>query len=408
MHLPSPTTPSTNIVGVPRPCPVCASTAASTIFTNRMVPCAGYDFSAPILQCLACGACYAGTALPAYDLNQYYANFSKYDTLSSSSYISPLDRERAGMAVAFLAPLLESIGSVLDVGCSAGFFLSTLRDAGVKDLVGIDPAMEATQVARSLFDLDVLKAQAETFAEYDKFDLVCLMAVFEHLLEPWGLLNGVARQLKPGARVLIEVPDAGAFDRPGTNGPLEPFGEFSNEHINFFSIGDIRRLAHSVGLEVERWQSVRSINGPPGLFALLQKRRAAPALVDADTGSTLSAVNSSESITRYVAKSLRVMEDVERRLRECCGDEVLIYGAGNHTCRLMAQSPALAGCRVPAIFDRNHHLHGARMANSTILPPAQIAEFPDLPIVVSTFNARAEIHAGLKAASSRPVVLLYD
>ena len=398
---------SKNVCGVPRPCPVCGGEAARRLFMNRMAPCAGYDFSAPIVQCAACGAAYAGTALPPQDLNRYYANFSKYDIISSASEVSSLDRNRAAMTTTFLAPIMGSIGSALDVGCSAGFLLSTLRAAGIARVQGIDPAAQAADVARSLFDVEVARAQAETYDRYGNFDLVCLMAVFEHLLEPRALLKAVARQLQPNARVLIEIPDAGAFDRPDTSEPLEPFGEFSNEHINFFSIGDIRKLAHGVGLEVERWKTVRH-NGPPGLFALLKKADPLPRLPDPDPGSTPGRVSSVAAMAQYVAKSQLVMQDVERRLVEFRRSTVLLYGAGNHTCRLMAQSPALLNCRVAAVFDRNQHLHGMTIGNAQIRPPSSVHEYPELPIIVSTFTASRDVQTTLKAATAQPVVPLYN
>jgi SAM-dependent methyltransferase len=373
-----------------------------------MASSAGYDFSAPICRCTACDSAYAGTALSSHDLNIYYSSLSKYDTLRSSGEISALDRERAVMGAAFLSPIIHSIGSALDVGCSAGIFLSALRDAGIRSVHGIDPAAQATDVARSLFNIPVTRARAEEYEDYGKFDLVCLMAVLEHLLEPRRLLEEVARQLKPGARVLIEIPDAGAFDRPGTHEPLEPFGEFSNEHINFFSIGDIRRLAHGVGLEIERWRPYRSANGAPGLFALLRQDREAPALIEADAGSPPSCVSTRDSIQKYVARSTLVMAEVELRLAAACRGDVLVYGAGNHTCRLMVQSPVLSSCGVTAVFDRNPHLHGTKIGNAPVLSPSKISEFPGLPIIVSTFNARREIHAALTAATSQPVVSLYD
>ena len=86
----------------------------------------------------------------------------------------------------------------------------------------------------------------------------------------------------------------------------------------------------------------------------------------------------------------------------------LIYGAGNHTGRLLAQSPVMRNAEVLAIFDRNHHLHGATQGGIPILPPERIADFPGVPVIISTFNARHEIHAALKSVTNQPLVLLYD
>jgi SAM-dependent methyltransferase len=394
--------------GVPRACPVCANGDRVSVFDNRMVPCAGYDFSTPILRCTSCDASFAGLALKPSDLNRYYSTLSKYDTLKARSDISTIDRERTQLATAFLAPFLGSVNSILDVGCSSGVLLHALRELGVTRVCGIDPATDAPATAKALFDVPVIQAQAELYSDYSNFDLVCLMAVLEHLLEPRRLLVEIGKQMRPGSRVLIEVPDAGAFDRPGDIRPIEPFGEFSNEHINFFSINDIRRLGRSAGFEVEHWKTARLAGGGPDLFVLLRRAGAAAELPPPDASSMPSRPNSGESVQIYVARSVLAMEDLERRIATQCRGAVLIYGAGNHTGRLMAQSPSLASSEVLAVFDRNPHLQGATIGGVPILAPDRLRDYPEFPVLISTLNARHEIHAALKAKTSQPLILLYD
>jgi SAM-dependent methyltransferase len=394
--------------GVPRACPACAGNEGVMLFDNRMVACAGYDFSTPILRCAKCDCAYAGHALRPQDLHRYYSVLSKYDTARSRDDISALDRERAMHTTNFLAPVLGELRSVLDVGCSAGLLLHALREAGIAQVQGIDPAADAPMAARTLFDVPVMQAQAETYRHYASHDLVCLMAVLEHLLEPRALLNVIARQLTPGGRVLIEIPDAGAFDRPGDERPLEPYGEFSNEHINFLSIGDIGRLAASAGLEVERWRTLRIAYGAPDLFVLLRKGSSGRQLPPPDDVSAPSRLSSGEALLQYVARSSAAMRAVEARLQAVCRGPVLLYGAGNHTARLLAQSPALRSATVLAVFDRNPHLQGNAMGGIPILPPERMGEFAGVPVIISTFNARHEIHAALRAKTQQPLILLYD
>ncbi len=373
-----------------------------------MVPCAGYDFSTPILRCTSCDSAFAGSGLRAADLNRYYSSLSKYDTLASSSDISAIDRERTELATAFLSPSMSSFASILDVGCSSGVLLHALREKGVRCVRGIDPAADASAAAKALFGVPVIQAQAENFDCYGDFDLVCVMAVLEHLLEPRRLLKEIGKQMNPGSWLLIEVPDAGAFDRPGDPRDIEPFGEFSNEHINFFSINDISRLGRSAGFAVERWKTVRLAGGGPDLFVLLQRTANAGELPAPESGSEPSRLASGESVAYYVARSKIGMEQLERTIATLCRDPVLIYGAGNHTARLLAQSSSLAGAEVPAVFDRNPHLQGEMIGGSPILAPARLRDFPDLPIIISTFNVRHEIRNALKAVTEQPLMLLYD
>ena len=394
--------------GTPRACPACAANAGVMLFDNRMVACAGYDFTAPILRCGECDCAYAGHALVSQDLHRYYSLLSKYDTVRTREDISPLDRERATLTTEFLAPILSQLGSVLDVGCSSGALLHALRNGGVSQVHGIDPAADAPMAARALFDVPVIQAQAETYDDYGSHDLVCLMAVLEHLLEPRAPLNVIGHQLKPGGRVLIEIPDAGAFDRPGDDRPLEPYGEFSNEHINFLSIGDVGRLAASAGLQVERWRTLRIAYGAPDLFVLLRKGSTGRQLPPPDEVSAQSRLSSGEAMLRYIARCRAAMNGVEARLQAACQGPVLVYGAGNHTARLLAQSAALRGAKVLAVFDRNPHLQGNTMGGVPILSPERIREFAGFPVIISTFNARHEIHAALRAQTRQPLILLYD
>jgi len=393
---------------VPRRCPVCGGNSTATLFENRIAATAGFDFSSPIVRCTSCGTAYAGNALLPFELNRYYRNLSKYDTVAGPQNIPPLDRERAALAVKFLAPIIGSVSNVLDVGCSSGAFLSVLRDAGVKNAQGIDPAEHAPSAARRLFDISVTQADAEAYDQYGNYDLVCLMAVVEHLRDPIKLLRKIGRQLRPNGRLLIEVPDAGAFDRIGDTRQFEPFGEFSNEHINFLSITNLRQLGLAAGLEVERWQPWRVLSGAPGMFVLLRPAAAPVALPGPDVGSTESRFSSDDSLKNYIARSKLGMQDVEKRLANTCGGKILIYGAGNHTGRLLAQSPSLAASEVLAVFDRNRLLHGERIGDSQILPPTALHDFPPLPVIISTFNARHDIYRSLRAVTTQPLILLYD
>jgi SAM-dependent methyltransferase len=394
--------------GVARNCVVCGSAAGETLFDNRMAACAGYDFSAPIRRCARCGAAFAGAALGAADLNRYYSQFSKYDTLGSRGDVSAIDRERIERALDFMGPTLGSYACALDVGCSAGAFLHALRGAGIQAVSGIDPAADASVKARELFGVAVQQAQAEEFTDYGKHDLICLMAVLEHLREPMTWLTHIGRQMRRGAHLLVEVPDAGAFDRPGDPRPFEAYGEFSNEHLNFFAIADIERLGRAAGFEVERWRTVRLAGGGPDLFVLLRRTAEPRTLHASDAGSDASRPDSESSMQSYIARSRLALQEVERRVAVHCRAPLLIYGAGNHTARMLAQLACLARAEVLAVLDRNPHLQGQVIGGIPILAPERIGDFAGVPVLISTMNARHEIYAALSRVTAQPLVRLYD
>src|SRR4051812_9530861 len=78
--------------------------------------------------------------------------------------------------------LQKKINSVVDVGCGTGTWLQVFKDAGIKDIVGID----ASYVDRSALVIDaqnefVQKDIRLPFTLDKTFDLVICLEVAEHL-----------------------------------------------------------------------------------------------------------------------------------------------------------------------------------------------------------------------------------
>jgi FlaA1/EpsC-like NDP-sugar epimerase len=116
-----------------------------------------------------------------------------------------------------------------------------------------------------------------------------------------------------------------------------------------------------------------------------------------------------DTVNAGTALALRDLTSCYANLAGVCNcGGALVYGAGNHTFRLMAQSTALTNCDVPAVFDRNRHLHGTRIGNSPVFSPENLGEFPGLSIIILTFYSRHEIRTALQAEQSRVIVSLCD
>jgi SAM-dependent methyltransferase len=98
-------------------------------------------------------------------------------------------------------------GSVLDLGCATGGFLSTLKGRSWK-LYGIEISEEAAAIARhrcgaEIFVGDVLDARFPP----DSFDAITCFNVFEHMHEPGAVLSRVAKWLKPGGVFYTMMPN---------------------------------------------------------------------------------------------------------------------------------------------------------------------------------------------------------
>jgi 2-polyprenyl-3-methyl-5-hydroxy-6-metoxy-1,4-benzoquinol methylase len=106
------------------------------------------------------------------------------------------------------ATILKS--NILDFGCADGIFLDWLRSLGANQdqLRGIDISEQMVELARQKGHRAVsVEAQAEFAGE--KFDLVTLWDVLEHLSNPVETLRNLTQFLKPGGHILLQTPRAG-------------------------------------------------------------------------------------------------------------------------------------------------------------------------------------------------------
>jgi len=141
----------------------------------------------------------------------------------------------------------KSGGTILDLGCSSGGFLTSLKSPAWK-LYGIEMsdsvAMKAeAKCGAQVFVGDILDAPFGP----SSFDAITCFHVFEHLYQPREVLAKVAEWLKPGGIFYTMMPN---IDSAGAH----IFGSYwyaleLPRHLYHFSPASLGRLATAVGLE---------------------------------------------------------------------------------------------------------------------------------------------------------------
>lgn len=144
----------------------------------------------------------------------------------------------------------KSSGTILDIGCSAGSFLESLKKPAW-NLYGIEISEAMARKARArtgaqVFVGDVLDAP---FCP-QTFDAITCFHVFEHLYEPRKVLARIAQWLKPGGVFYTLMPN---IDSAGVR-VFQSYwaGLELPRHLYHFSPVSLRKLATSVGLQ-ETW-----------------------------------------------------------------------------------------------------------------------------------------------------------
>lgn len=111
--------------------------------------------------------------------------------------------------VDFLRPYGQ-LGVVLDIGCAGGRLGRQLLQAGLAERCdGIEPNAEAaSQAADPLHRIWVADLEAVTGqVPWTDYDLLIMADVLEHLIDPWRVLAELHRRVRPGARLLLSVPN---------------------------------------------------------------------------------------------------------------------------------------------------------------------------------------------------------
>ncbi|MEO9119878.1 MAG: class I SAM-dependent methyltransferase [Solirubrobacteraceae bacterium] len=150
-------------------------------------------------------------------------------------------------------------GDWLDVGAGTGELLAGARERGWR-VQGVEPERTAAAASRAR-GLAVAQAELEAAGLPERsFDVVSAFHVLEHIPDSRAFLRSLARWVRPGGHVVIEVPNFAAYQR-GRLGPLWP-GLRPGEHLVHFTPRTLAATVRAAGLSPVAVRSPVYV-GPP-------------------------------------------------------------------------------------------------------------------------------------------------
>jgi SAM-dependent methyltransferase len=164
--------------------------------------------SLQLIQCKRCGVSYTFPRPNLMDLEKHYSEtyYGPKNVKFMQAFehlIGWITSRRAQKIHRLAAPNSR----ILEIGCGRGLLLKHLAQLG-HECHGSERSELAAQRARSTVGLRIYTAPLEQCGlEPHSFDLVILWHVLEHLEEPEQSLAHVNHLLKPGGRLLLEVPN---------------------------------------------------------------------------------------------------------------------------------------------------------------------------------------------------------
>ncbi len=135
--------------------------------------------------------------------------------------------------------------SMLDIGCGTGWISRIWAESGAS-VTGLEPSAPRAAIARER-GLRVLSCYAEEMDGEERFDLIVIRHVIEHLEDPGEILRNLLPRLNPSGVLLVVVPNIDCigrklFDTDWTW--VLPW------HCNFFNLKSLRVLLENRGFEV--------------------------------------------------------------------------------------------------------------------------------------------------------------
>ncbi len=186
-------------------CRICGSEKTTQIYDQvSQAP------ESSVYICQACGINFIHPIMSQQEEDDFYAeSFENYMAQRSGpSWESPEEhffsqQSEGERRLNLVRKYLKRSHSVLEIGSSTGYFLDDLRGytAGI---TGIEPSRLFREYANSMDIRTVSKIEELTG---QKYDIILMYYVVEHLRDPVGYFRDLKCMLTGGGKILVEVPN---------------------------------------------------------------------------------------------------------------------------------------------------------------------------------------------------------
>jgi len=370
-----------------RGCDVCQSVARRRFHKQRFVTFdgdAGLLSSYTVVSCVRCGFVYADGLPEIAVFERYYREMSKHEPHTDVLEPPAYKRHNCELIVDQVSRRLPRRSArILDVGIGSGEVLLALRDRGYTDVTGLDPSPRAAEVMRRRAQIRVINTpinQMESSA--DRFDVIMLSGVVEHLRDLRPTLMLLKALLRPNGLFCVSVPDANRF----ADYVESPYQYFSGEHINFFTLRSLETLFATLGMRLHSSWEVVFLLGTmhePAISALFEIGDVPTAIV-ADTAGP-------RAVARYVEESHRLAGRVTANVGKLAdsGLGIIIWGAGSLTMNMLSYAP-FERLNIVAFVDANPNYWNKTIRGRPVLNPERVRDYHETILVVS-YSYEAEI-----------------
>lgn len=343
-----------------RLCPICDNTYVEVLFNFEMI--LQENFGLPgkfsIVACEHCGFVYQDSKATLQDYENYYKSFNKYD---SSPTILRETKELFLHYISIFKKFVNKESRIMDIGCAGGIFLNLLKENGYDNLVGVDPSCYCVKdIKENGIEAygGSIYSNKLNFLE-NKFDLIILSGVMEHLFDLKNAVHNLGNYLKYEGMIFISVPDVERYCHYDNATSYY----FNFEHINHFSpvsLGNLMLKFNYKSIDVSSYDIIFGDSVVPAFSSLFKKDTTVSGHFQKDTVSSLSVKKYLDLSKDKRGNDLKIIDGLLKSK-----EDIIIWGAGCVASELLSGTN-LKHCNITAFVDKDPGKQGKILLGKTI------------------------------------------
>jgi len=197
-----------------------------------------------IVKCLVCGMVYENPVCEHLDIIEAYAQ-----TQDARMIEEEKSRDKTFACILKRVAVYSRKGSLLDIGCCTGFFIKQAKACGWH-VSGLELSRWAAEHAKKISGAEVTNSSIEAtdFPE-GGFDVITMLDVIEHLVNPAECLLKINKWLKKGGLICVSTHD---INSPIAKLMRGKYPLLMQMHCSHFSKKTLKMMFDKCGFDVLR------------------------------------------------------------------------------------------------------------------------------------------------------------
>lgn len=348
--------------------------------------------------CEKSGLILQSTSVTPEKMIEYYSNTATY--INPNHNGKPMPKKVKNVKRQILAVndnLARFPVSVLQLGSSDGYTLSCFRNAGAKRVVGVEPSEWSRTFAIDKYGVESIAGTAEDFNLDERFELIAMTHVLEHIYNPLEVLIKVKKNLLNNGHLIIEVPLWEQIEK-------QPVGVLTFEHVNYFTETTLVSMLNAAGFEAVYSDKLFDLNQYPVITIVAKKSNVELHNCYCSEGEILLAM--------YLAKETDFWETTSKKIFRQLDSRRLayIYGAGIHTSQLLYQLKKCTDIEIQGVIDSSPSKQGKIIDDFVVEGPKKIENIRSgSDIIISSRASEKYIRNSIKESrNDLNIIMLYS